>query len=49
MNWLKLLRYDLRNGALRWRYLCVPVLFWPVCFSCWVMIYNSGNVGSWMD
>ncbi|MBQ7344634.1 MAG: DUF2705 family protein [Oscillospiraceae bacterium] len=49
MNWLKLLRYDLRNGVLRWRYLCVPVVFWPVCFSSWVMIYNSGNVGSWMD
>lgn len=49
MNWFKLLRYDLRNGILRWRYLCVPLLFCPICFYCWVQLYNGGCVGGWMD
>lgn len=49
MNWLKLLRYDIRSGLLRWRYLCVPVLFCVPCFYNWIQIQNAGCVGTWMD
>lgn len=49
MNWLKLFRYDIRSGLLRWRYLCVPVLFWVPCFYNWIQISNAECVGTWMD
>lgn len=49
MNWLKLLRYDLRNGLLRWRYLCVPLLFAIPCYQGWIYFFNAGCTGTWMD
>lgn len=49
MNWLKLLRYDLRNGLLRWRYLVVPLLFILPCYQSWIDIFNAGCTGTWMD
>ena len=49
MNWLKLLRYDIRNGLVRWRYLTVPVLFAVPCFYYWIQMQNAGCVGTWMD
>lgn len=49
MNWLKLLRYDLRNGLLRWRYLCVPLLFAVSCYQSWIYFFNAGCTGTWMD
>lgn len=49
MNWLKLLRYDIRSGLLRWRYLAVPPLFCIPCFYNWIQIQNAGCVGTWMD
>lgn len=49
MNWLKLLRYDIRGGLLRWRYLSIPALFWVPCFYNWIQIQNAGCVGTWMD
>ena len=49
MNWLKLLRYDIRNGLLRWRYLAVPFLFCIPCFYSWIQIHNADCVASWMD
>lgn len=49
MNWLKLLRYDIRSGLLRWRYLSVPLIFCLPCFYCWIYGQNVGNPGTWMD
>ena len=49
MNWLKLLRYDIRNGLARWRYLAVPVLFAIPCFYNWIQMRNAGCMGAWMD
>ncbi len=49
MNWLKLFRYDLRSGILRWRYLCVPVIFFLPCFYGWFQISDTGCAGTWMD
>lgn len=49
MSWLKLLRHDIRSGLLRWRYLCVPLMFCLPCFYCWIHIHNAGLTGTWMD
>lgn len=49
MSWFKMLRYDLRHGLLRWRYLCVPALFCVACYDGWIRISNAELVGSWMD
>lgn len=49
MNWLRLARYDLRNGLLRWRYLFIPALFFFSCLSAWTRMSNARCVGSWMD
>lgn len=49
MNWLKLLRHDIRSGLLRWRYLVTPVIFCLPCFQSWMQISNVQRGGTWMD
>jgi len=45
----KLLRYDLRNGLLRWRYLSAVLIFVMPCFSCWFRILPHHGSGTWAD
>lgn len=49
MNWFKLLRYDLRKGLTRRRYLAVPLLFAVSCFACGIQIPGECPAPSWMD
>lgn len=47
--WFKLLRHDLRNGLLRWRYLLAILIFAMPCFSCWIRILPHLSSGTWAD
>ena len=49
MRWFKLLRYDLRYGLLRWRYLLTPLLFLLPCTVCHGVLESIGFCGTWMD
>ncbi len=49
MNWLKLLRHDLRCGLARWRYFLIPALVLFPCFSCRSGVALTDAPGTWMD
>jgi len=49
MSWFKLLRYDLRFGLLRWRYLLIPLLFLLPCIACHTVVSEMKSCGTWMD
>ena len=49
MNWLNLVRHDLRSGLLRWRYLVALLLFAVPCFAAFTNMLNANCTGSWMD
>ena len=49
MNWLKLLRHDLRCGLLRWRYLLAAPIFLLPCLACCNQLALSQMTGNWMD
>lgn len=49
MSWFKLLRYDLRFGLLRWRYLLIPLLFLLPCIACHTVVSEMESCGTWMD
>lgn len=49
MNWLKLFKYDLHCGILRWKYLFVPVVFLMPCILCFLELNAEGIQGTWAD
>lgn len=49
MSWFKLLRYDLRKGLTRKRYLAVPLLYAIGCFLCAIQIPGDCPEPGWMD
>ena len=49
MNWLKLLRHDLRYGLIRWRYLLIFPLSVLPCISCYSGVQLANVPGTWMD
>lgn len=49
MNWLKLLRHDLRCGLIRWRYLLIFPLSALPCIPCYTDAHLANVSGTWMD
>lgn len=49
MNWLKLLRHDLRYGLIRWRYLLIFPLSALPCIPCYSGVQLANVPGTWMD
>lgn len=49
MNWLKLLRHDLRYGLIRWRYLLIFPLSVLPCIPCYNDAQLANVPGTWMD
>lgn len=49
MNWLKLLRHDLRYGLIRWRYLLIFPLSVLPCIPCYNDAQLANVSGTWMD
>lgn len=49
MNWLKLLRHDLRYGLIRWRYLLIFPLSVLPCIPCYTDAQLASVPGTWMD
>lgn len=49
MNWLKLLRHDLRCGLIRWRYLLIFPLSILPCIPCYTDAQLANVTGTWMD
>lgn len=49
MNWLKLLRHDLRYGLIRWRYLLIFPLSALPCIPCYTDAQLANVSGTWMD
>lgn len=49
MNWLKLLRHDLRCGLIRWRYLLIFPLSALPCIPCYTDAQLANVPGTWMD
>lgn len=49
MNWLKLLRHDLRYGLIRWRYLLIFPLSILPCIPCYTDAQLVNVTGTWMD